>query len=72
METETNGTSHGTPYTYDSRVPVLLLGKGVKPGYYAKEIRVVDVAPTVAAAMEMLPPAQVEGEVRDIALNIAK
>lgn len=71
-ETEPNGTSHGTPYTYDARVPVLLLGHGIKPGYYPKEIRVVDVAPTVAAVMEMLPPAQVEGEVRDLALNIVK
>jgi predicted AlkP superfamily pyrophosphatase or phosphodiesterase len=71
-EVEPGGTSHGSPYTYDSMVPVLLLGHGVKPGYYPQEIHVVDVAPTVSAVMEMLPPAQTEGTVREAALSITK
>jgi hypothetical protein len=70
-EPEAGGTSHGTPYTYDVMVPVLLLGRGVKPGYYPQEIRVVDVAPTVSALMEMLPPAQTEGSVREAAISIS-
>ena len=70
-EPEPMGTSHGSPYTYDAMVPVLLLGRGVKGGYYAHEIRVVDVAVTVAALMEMLPPNQAEGEVRDMAITIS-
>ncbi|MBS1148600.1 MAG: Alkaline phosphatase [Myxococcaceae bacterium] len=70
-ETEVAGTSHGSPYSYDAMVPVLLLGRGVKAGYYPRDIRVVDVAPTVAALMEMLPPSQSEGEVRDQAISIS-
>ena len=31
---EPTGTSHGTPYAYDTEVPFLLAGKGVKPGLY--------------------------------------
>ena len=71
-EIEAGGTSHGTPYSYDSMVPVLLLGHGVKAGYFPQEIRVIDVAPTMSAAMEMSPPAQVEGTVREAALSITK
>ena len=70
-EAEVAGTSHGSPYSYDVMVPLLLLGRGVKPGYYPHQIRVVDVAPTVSALMEMLPPAQAEGEVRDLAISIS-
>lgn len=70
-ETEPLGTSHGSPYSYDSLVPVLLLGRGVKPGYYPREIKMIDVAPTMSALMEMLPPGQYEGEVRDVAMSIS-
>lgn len=69
-ETEPLGTSHGSPYSYDALVPVLLLGHGVKAGYYPREIRVLDVAPTVSALLEMLPPGQCQGEVRDIAMSL--
>ncbi len=70
LELEPTGTSHGTPYAYDALVPLMLLGKGVKAGWYPKEIRMIDVAPTVSALMEMLPPAMSEGEVRDQAISI--
>ena len=29
------GTTHGTPYDYDQRVPLILYGARVKPGRYA-------------------------------------
>lgn len=65
---ESSGTNHGTPYAYDALVPVIFAGKGVKPGVYRQEIDPIDVAPTVAALMEMPPPALSEGEVRAEAL----
>jgi predicted AlkP superfamily pyrophosphatase or phosphodiesterase len=43
------GTSHGTPYAYDQRVPVLLFGAGVKPGKYWQAATPADIAPTLAA-----------------------
>ncbi len=43
------GTSHGTPYAYDQRVPVLLFGAGVKPGKYWQAATPADLAPTLAA-----------------------
>jgi predicted AlkP superfamily pyrophosphatase or phosphodiesterase len=43
------GTTHGTPYHYDQRVPVLLLGYGIQPGEYHGTITPADIAPTLAA-----------------------
>jgi predicted AlkP superfamily pyrophosphatase or phosphodiesterase len=43
------GTSHGTPYRYDQRVPVLFYGAGVKPGTYWGAASPADIAPTLAA-----------------------
>ena len=43
------GTGHGVPYYYDQRVPVLLLGWGIKHGEYFREVTPADIAPTLAA-----------------------
>ncbi len=42
------GTTHGTPYYYDQRVPVLLMGWGIRPGQYFREVTPADIAPTLA------------------------
>ncbi|HEX5748081.1 MAG TPA: alkaline phosphatase family protein [Archangium sp.] len=68
ISAESVGTNHGTPYAYDQLVPLVLAGKGVKPGIYPREISTTDVAPTVAAALEMNLPASAEGEPRYEAL----
>jgi predicted AlkP superfamily pyrophosphatase or phosphodiesterase len=43
------GTGHGTPYYYDQRVPVLLMGFGIQPGEYFEAITPADIAPTLGA-----------------------
>ncbi|MBZ5539068.1 MAG: alkaline phosphatase family protein [Acidobacteriia bacterium] len=43
------GTVHGTPYLYDQRVPILLMGFGIRPGEYWKGATPADIAPTLAA-----------------------
>jgi len=43
------GTGHGTPYFYDQRVPILLMGFGIKPGEYFEAATPADVAPTLGA-----------------------
>ncbi len=40
--------THGTLYDYDSRVPLLFFGAGVKPGEYAVPSSPADLAPTFA------------------------
>ncbi|WP_434380079.1 alkaline phosphatase family protein [Melittangium boletus] len=69
LSNDTFGSNHGAPYAYDQLVPVLFAGKGVRPGTYLREISTTDVAPTLAAALEMLPPASAEGTPRFEALG---
>ncbi len=45
----TSATSHGTLYPHDQRVPVILLGPGVKKGSYDNDATPADLAPTLAA-----------------------
>jgi predicted AlkP superfamily pyrophosphatase or phosphodiesterase len=44
-----SGTGHGSPYNYDQHVPVLLMGFGIQPGEYFREVTPADIAPTLAA-----------------------
>jgi predicted AlkP superfamily pyrophosphatase or phosphodiesterase len=43
------GTSHGTPYYYDQKVPVILMGYGIRAGKYFGAATPADIAPTLAA-----------------------
>ncbi len=43
------GTTHGTPYFYDQRVPILMMGFGIRPGEYWTPATPADIAPTLAA-----------------------
>lgn len=72
LESEPRGTSHGTPYAYDSEVPLLLWGRGVKPGISGTWARAVDVAPTTAALMELGTPAMTEGRALSELLALPK
>jgi len=62
--TGTSGTSHGSPYAYDTNVPLLIMGKRwIKPGAYGQYAEVVDIAPTLANLLHVRPPAGAEGRV---------
>src|SRR4029078_3430655 len=50
------GTTHGTTYSYDSHVPVIFMGPGVKPGRYNGSIAVNDIAPTLATILDVETP----------------
>ena len=39
---------HGSPYDYDQRVPIVLLGAGIRPGRYTNAATPADIAPTLA------------------------
>lgn len=41
------GTTHGSPYDYDRHVPLIFLGKQIKPGSYGAECSPADIAPTL-------------------------
>lgn len=57
------GATHGSPYGYDTAVPLILAGAGVRPGTYAKRVSTVDLAPTLAAILRVPAPSGSEGAV---------
>lgn len=60
---EAKGTSHGTPFNYDTHVPVMFLGPNVMPGRYFEQVAVNDIAPTLAAILEIEIPSGAVGRV---------
>jgi len=51
------GTTHGSPYSYDTHVPVLFYGEPFKRGRYADEFYITDIVPTLCAALKLDHPA---------------
>jgi arylsulfatase A-like enzyme len=42
------GTGHGTPYEYDTHVPIVFMGPGIKAATYSDPCGPEDIAPTLA------------------------
>lgn len=55
------GTSHGTPWSYDSQVPLVLWGSAFNPGFYATPCEPIDLAATLAAALGLTQPSGAQG-----------
>ena len=45
------GTTHGSAYSYDTHVPILFYGAGIKNGLSHKDYNVRDIAPTLATLL---------------------
>ena len=56
-------TTHGSPYNYDTHVPVILFGASVRPGRYNADCSPSDIAPTLAAMLAIEPPSNRTGRV---------
>ncbi len=52
---------HGTPYDYDTHVPLVFYGAGVQPGRFGDFVRTVDLAPTLAALAGVRPTEPLDG-----------
>jgi predicted AlkP superfamily pyrophosphatase or phosphodiesterase len=66
----TSGTSHGTPYSYDTNVPLLIMGKPwIKPGFYPNYVEIVDIAPTLAHLLKVRQPSASEGRILEEVLK---
>ncbi|HLK47633.1 MAG TPA: alkaline phosphatase family protein [Bryobacteraceae bacterium] len=57
------GATHGTVFDYDTHVPVIFMGQGIKPGRYYEPVVVNDIAPTLAAILEIETPSGSAGRV---------
>ncbi len=58
------GTSHGSPYAYDTHVPLIFLGAGVRSGRYDDFAATVDIAPTLAEILGLRPSEHLDGHSR--------
>ena len=54
---------HGSPHDNDANVPVVFWGPPFKPGLFPDTVRVVDMAPTLAAALGVTPLEKLDGRV---------
>lgn len=59
------GTTHGSPYSYDTHVPMIFWGPEslVKPGYYSMDAGIHDLAPTLSTLLRIATPSGAQGRV---------
>jgi predicted AlkP superfamily pyrophosphatase or phosphodiesterase len=56
-------TTHGSPFGYDTHVPIIFMGPGIKAGRYNGSIAVNDIAPTLATILGVEIPSGSEGRI---------
>lgn len=61
-QSRVTGTTHGSPYAYDTHVPVIFFGKGIQPGRSATLHSVTDIAPTLAVLLQTAFPSGCTGQ----------
>ncbi|MEL0438011.1 alkaline phosphatase family protein [Phycobacter sp. K97] len=54
-------SAHGSPWTYDTHVPVIFHGPGIVPGRVNRYVETVDVAPSISAYLGTKPPSGATG-----------
>ena len=54
---------HGSPWAYDVAIPLMFVGPGVKTGEYSTAATQQDIAPTLAAALDVRMPPTTTGRV---------
>ena len=57
------GTSHGSGYSYDTHVPVIFYGNGIKKGASKKTYKIIDIAPTISNLLKIEAPNGSSGKI---------
>lgn len=60
---DTITATHGSPYSYDTHVPTIIMGAGVIPGRYFEPASPADIAPTLCALLRLTAPSSATGRV---------
>ncbi|HKS29532.1 MAG TPA: alkaline phosphatase family protein [Pyrinomonadaceae bacterium] len=55
--------THGSPYAYDTHVPLILMGTSFRAGRYLEAAAPSDIAPTLAAVLRLQTPSNSVGRV---------
>jgi arylsulfatase A-like enzyme len=61
--------THGSPYSYDTHVPLIIMGRGITPGRYLQTATPADIAPTLASLLGVQAPSNATGRVLTEALT---
>ncbi len=57
------GATHGEPYPYDTHVPILIGGFGVRPGVRTERVSTMDIAPTLSWLLRVQIPSGSDGRI---------
>ena len=60
---DTITATHGSPYSYDTHVPTIIMGAGIIPGRYLEPASPADIAPTLSALLRITAPSSATGRV---------
>jgi arylsulfatase A-like enzyme len=50
------GTTHGSGYVYDTHVPLIFYGNGIKKGKSNAYYSIIDIAPTLSSLLQITEP----------------
>jgi len=55
--------THGSPYSYDTHVPLILMGRNFRPGSYTQAATPADIAPTLSNVLRIQSPSCAIGRI---------
>ena len=56
-------STHGSPWRYDTFVPIVFAGAGLKKNSVTRAVKTIDVAPTLSAFVGAKPPSGASGNI---------
>lgn len=56
-------TGHDTPFAYDTHIPLIFMGPAIRPGLYFQNVKLNDLAPTLASLLSVQTPSGSTGRV---------
>lgn len=63
------GSTHGSGYNYDTHVPLIFYGTGIKKGHTTQRSEIVDIAPTISSLLGIQFPNGATGKPLSIMLD---
>lgn len=69
VEYSSTGTTHGSPYTYDTHVPLLFYGWHIKKGESFDRKEITQIAPTLSQLLKITYPNSTKAELLQEVLN---
>lgn len=60
-EMHQHAAMHGTPYPYDTHVPLFFYGSGIRAGRHSQHVQVTDVAPSISMFLRVPAPTSSDG-----------